>query len=230
MHVNRLLYLILSLFVISAGGLQAAEDSVQRSIPVSGQIEKGYRVLSVEPSAENLHLTVYRGDYIKFRFDSALGEPVFRVPDLGIAEKITGNPDEAPYFKMKTAGRYPFFIGNISGFIEVVEYRESHYREVTAKQAADLIRTGNPLILDVRTRGEFKRGRIEGAVLIPLQELQKRAGELSNYREKEILIYCATGNRSTVASKILIDKGFQRITNMRKGIVEWAREKLPITR
>jgi rhodanese-related sulfurtransferase len=43
-----------------------------------------------------------------------------------------------------------------------------------------------------------------------------------------VLIYCATGNRSTVAAKILIDNGFKRIFNLRRGISGWEQEKLPV--
>jgi rhodanese-related sulfurtransferase len=87
----------------------------------------------------------------------------------------------------------------------VVDFHPDSYREMTAAQAADFIARMDPLILDVRTPGEFKRGHLPQAMLIPVQELQRRIAELSAYRQNDILIYCATGNRSTVASKILID-------------------------
>jgi rhodanese-related sulfurtransferase len=58
--------------------------------------------------------------------------------------------------------------------------------------------------------------------LIPLQDLQARAGELEQYQNQPILIYCATGNRSTTASKILLDKGYKDVMNLRMGIMGWA--------
>jgi len=82
--------------------------------------------------------------------------------------------------------------------------------------------------LDVRTHGEYKAGHIENATLIPVQELQSRIKELAEYKNQDILIYCATGNRSTVASKILIDDGFNRIINMRHGIYGWRMEEYPV--
>jgi rhodanese-related sulfurtransferase len=54
--------------------------------------------------------------------------------------------------------------------------------------------------------------------------------ELAELSDEPILIYCATGNRSTVASKLLIDKGFTRIFNLRHGIVDWVRNKYPIVK
>ena len=58
----------------------------------------------------------------------------------------------------------------------------------------------------------------------------RRIGELAPYRNKDILVYCATGNRSTVASKILIDQGFTHIANLRHGIADWYQRKYPLTR
>ena len=54
--------------------------------------------------------------------------------------------------------------------------------------------------------------------------------EIGEHKDQDILIYCASGNRSTVASKILIDAGFKRIYNLRHGIAEWAEKGLPIMR
>jgi rhodanese-related sulfurtransferase len=50
------------------------------------------------------------------------------------------------------------------------------------------------------------------------------------YRNQDVLIYCATGNRSTVAAKILIDHGFKRIFNLRQGISGWEREQYPVVK
>jgi rhodanese-related sulfurtransferase len=66
--------------------------------------------------------------------------------------------------------------------------------------------------------------------LIPVQELQGRLKELTAYIDREILVYCATGNRSTVASKILIDHDFKQIANMRYGIYGWEKKNFPMTR
>ena len=66
--------------------------------------------------------------------------------------------------------------------------------------------------------------------MIPVRNLQTRLRELAPYKNQDILIYCATGNRSTVASKILIDNGFKRIYNMRYGISLWGRENYPVVR
>ena len=70
--------------------------------------------------------------------------------------------------------------------------------------------------------------RKKDSVLIPLQPLQARWKEIAGYKDKDVLIYCATGNRSSVAAKIQIDNGFKRICNLRQGISGWESEKNPV--
>lgn len=203
-------------------------SSAAGSEAVSGKLLDGYRILTIMPGAGEMNFVVYRGDYIKFSFDASMGEQLLSIPALSVEQRLPADIRKAPYFKMKTSGRYAFTLGSVRGAIEVIDYQRSNYVEATARQAAEFIASAHPLVLDVRTPAEFKRGHLKDARLIPVQELQKRVGELAAYKHKDILIYCATGNRSTVASKILIDQGFTRIVNMRHGIAQWYQEKLPV--
>ena len=222
--------IILIGFFILTGLSGVASDTGIGNEPASGILVQGYRILPIEGTVEDVNLVVYRGDYIKFDFDADVGDSILQIPALSIKQKLTIGLDTAPYFKMKTTGRFRFSLGVVAGNIQVIEYKQPHYREVDAKEAAELIQNLKPLLLDVRTRGEYSNGHLENALLIPVQELQKRVGELSGYKHSDILIYCATGNRSTVASKILIDNGFKRIANMRYGIYGWAKSQYPVTK
>ena len=69
------------------------------------------------------------------------------------------------------------------------------------------VNEGQYYILDVRDPHEFKLGHVEGATNIPLHSLRDRMDELP--RDKEILIYCAVGQRSYYASRALRLKGFR---------------------
>ena len=210
----------------SLGSSPAVADTVSVDPPVSGEIIGGYRVLQVPAGADGLKLTVYRGDYVKFKPADPAAETALSIPDLSIEQKLSGSLDAAPYFKMEKTGVFPFALGTARGTVEVVDYRQANYREVAPKEAAELIRNISPLVLDVRTPAEYGRGHLKDSVLIPLQQLQARWQEIAGYRNRDVLIYCATGNRSTVAAKILIDNGFKRIYNLRPGIAGWEREEL----
>ena len=98
---------------------------------------------------------------------------------------------------------------------------ESQFIEVTAKQAKKLLEETKPLLLDVRTPSEYYAEHIDGARLIPLSQLEQRLSEIKDYKNKDILVYCRSGNRSTVAAQILLQNDYKKITNLRHGIIEW---------
>ncbi|MCG8567078.1 MAG: rhodanese-like domain-containing protein [Desulfobacterales bacterium] len=190
--------------------------------PISGTLEKGYRVLDLELGGEN-EFVVYRGDYVKFRLPAGVSSARVQFPELGHDKNVLSDLDATPFIKMKKAGLFAFSVDSIQGRIRVVEYQRSGYQAVGAAQAMELILGISPLVLDVRTPREFNAGHLDGAMLIPVQQLHRRKGELAGHEESPILIYCATGNRSVVASKILIDSGFKEIINMKGGIADWRR-------
>lgn len=68
------------------------------------------------------------------------------------------------------------------------------------------------LVIDVRTPGEYQGGHYEGAINIPVQDLEARLGELKD-KSRAIVVYCASGMRSASATKILIHAGFADVTN-----------------
>lgn len=78
------------------------------------------------------------------------------------------------------------------------------------------------ILLDVRTPPEFAGplGHIGGAILIPVQELQARVGELDKHKDSEIIVICRSGNRSRTASEILLRHGF-KATNVLGGMRAW---------
>lgn len=66
-------------------------------------------------------------------------------------------------------------------------------------------------IIDVRTKGEFMSGHIEGSVNIPLQTL---AGQLSKIKKgKPVITCCASGMRSSSAKSMLKENGFPEVYN-----------------
>lgn len=76
------------------------------------------------------------------------------------------------------------------------------------------------ILLDVRTAGERGSRSIAGSIHIPLHELGSRLNDLEKHRSKEIICYCATGNRSVSAAIKLKKAGFNA-ANMKGGIASW---------
>lgn len=100
------------------------------------------------------------------------------------------------------------------------------YNNISPDKAKEMIKSGGAelLLLDVRTPGEYKgEGHLENSVLIPINVLEAKVGEISAYKDKDVVVYCAVGGRSAKASGILSEKGFKNIYNMSGGIKEWKR-------
>lgn len=100
------------------------------------------------------------------------------------------------------------------------------FGDVTVEEAKSLVESNISLIIvDVRTREEYDSGHIEGAILIPVSELEGRINELS--KEEELLIYCRTGNRSSNSVNILKANGYTKIFHMNDGIIAWIQAGYP---
>lgn len=106
-----------------------------------------------------------------------------------------------------------------------------HVRQLDHKELrARLDRPTPPLLLDVREPDEFRGelGHIPGSVLVPLQDLPARAEELASYRQAEIIVICRAGVRSTTAAAILTGLGFEHVSNLKGGMLDWNEARLPV--
>ena len=80
--------------------------------------------------------------------------------------------------------------------------------------------------IDVREPDEFAEARIPGAKLIPMSEMNNRVTEIPN--DKDVVIYCRTGNRSAYLVSILEQNGYHNLINLAGGIVSWYEEGFPV--
>jgi len=94
----------------------------------------------------------------------------------------------------------------------------ANFQSIDAKQALQLLEDDNNIsLLDVRTIAEYRKGHLRDATLLPLQTLSKNLKMLKI--NKKIIVYCHTGSRSVVASRILKKNGFTPL-NVKGGIVQ----------
>jgi glyoxylase-like metal-dependent hydrolase (beta-lactamase superfamily II)/rhodanese-related sulfurtransferase len=104
---------------------------------------------------------------------------------------------------------------------------------VTAHEVASRLHGPNrPLVLDVREPEEFTGdlGHIEGALLVPLDALERRLPKLGGYVDREVVVVCRAGARSATAAAILKRAGFSRVANLDGGMLAWARASRPVQR
>jgi rhodanese-related sulfurtransferase len=103
---------------------------------------------------------------------------------------------------------------------------------ITPREAYALAaRDSTIILLDVRTPAEFdgETGHVRGALLLPIEELEGRAGELDRVKDRLIIAYCRSGRRSRDAAALLGGRGF-RVLNLEGGILAWNAEQLPVVR
>ena len=110
-----------------------------------------------------------------------------------------------------------------------VSVAASTARNVTPEDAYSMInKRGNLYLLDVRTPGEFQQARLEGAHLIPIDQLVNRITELP--KDRPILVYCAVGSRSAQVVNYLARQGYPEVYNLYGGIYTWAQKGYPVLR
>ena len=77
------------------------------------------------------------------------------------------------------------------------------------------------MLLDVRTDKEYEGGHIPGSVHVPLSEIGDKIKKLK--KDKELVVYCQSGNRSIWAIKRLMGMGFTNLYNLKGGYNAWKR-------
>lgn len=119
---------------------------------------------------------------------------------------------------------YPVQVTATSVSLVDSETSKSGYQKITAEEAKAIMDTENDyLLVDVRTQEEFDEGHIDGAMLIPVSEIEELAPDMLPDLDQKILLYCRSGSRSGAAARTLIDLGYTNIIDF-GGIIDWPYE------
>ena len=110
----------------------------------------------------------------------------------------------------------------------LIQRRLSPVTDIGTLEVTRLINSSNAVLVDVRETKEFEGGRLPKAVHIPLSQLDSRSGELAKLKDRPVVAYCMTGNRSSMAAKILARAGFKDIYQLRGGYRAWKDAGLPV--
>ncbi len=85
--------------------------------------------------------------------------------------------------------------------------------------ARDLDQKKGVMLIDTRTTKEYLAGHIPGAVHVPLTDIGTKAKKIK--KDKEVVVYCQSGNRSIWAIKRLMGMGFTNLWNLKGGYRAW---------
>jgi rhodanese-related sulfurtransferase len=93
--------------------------------------------------------------------------------------------------------------------------------DITAQELKDRISKGETLnIIDVREPYEYEEANING-ILVPLGELQSRIDDFEDLMDKEIIVHCRSGARSSAAKAFMIQNGYTNVRNLVGGILAY---------
>ena len=94
------------------------------------------------------------------------------------------------------------------------------FREVSAPEAVALARSGHRVI-DVREQSEWDSGHVDGATLLPLNELTQRIADIEPDRGAPLLLHCAVGARSARGAAKLAEMGYTNVASMKAPLGAW---------
>jgi len=103
---------------------------------------------------------------------------------------------------------------------------ESQIKLIDVQDLKKLIDRQAVELVDVREADEFASERIDGAILVPLSKFDIQ--QISNSPDKQVVLYCRSGNRSHRAAEKLIDAGYAEVTHLKGGIMAWRSQGMPI--
>ena len=93
---------------------------------------------------------------------------------------------------------------------------------------AELSTSDGPVLLDVRTPGEFEAARIDGAVNLPLDQVEAHITRIADHTDGPIVVICQSGGRATRAARALADAGLADITVLDGGMNAWSTAGAPV--
>ena len=122
------------------------------------------------------------------------------------------------------------------GLMDFVRAAKACVREITPQELKAKLDAGEDLVLvDVREHSEFEHGHIRGAHLVPRGIIEAAADPtyvkhypaLSGARERQVIVYCATGGRAAMAAAVLQMMGFRNVLNLAGGYARWVADGMP---
>lgn len=101
---------------------------------------------------------------------------------------------------------------------------------LSTQQVVNKVNQHQAVIVDLRDSAEFDKGHVVDAVNIPSAKLATRVGELDSYRDRPLILVCKMGQHTGAAGKVLSENGFEDVSRLKGGMLEWEASQLPVVR
>mgnify|MGYP002883283571 CR=1 FL=1 len=100
--------------------------------------------------------------------------------------------------------------------------------KIGTSSLVNLVNRDGAIVIDVRETKDFNLGHIAGALNIPFASVDARLGELSNYKDRPLVLVCKMGQQSGAVGKKLKSNGFEDVRRLSGGMSEWSASNLPL--
>ena len=94
----------------------------------------------------------------------------------------------------------------------------------------DKVKADEWLLIDVRSPQEYADGHIPGAINMPHEQIDEYVEQLSDARDKPIIIYCRSGRRAIMAMQILEQQAFTDVNHLEGDMLGWTEAGLPVNK
>ena len=109
-----------------------------------------------------------------------------------------------------------------------IRQRLSGVSEIGPVEATRMLNHDNAVMIDMREDKEYREGHIINAVHAPAGKQNNYTAKLEKYRERPLIVYCRSGQRSTAVCSKLRKQGFEAVYNLKGGVVAWQKAELPL--
>jgi rhodanese-related sulfurtransferase len=115
--------------------------------------------------------------------------------------------------------------------MNIIKTKNALYKEITAPELTQLINRENGLVVDIRSKDEFKKGHITDAVHILPSDIKSGSfGSLESKKNDPIIVVCKTGQTAVDSANLLSKANFTNVYLLRNGISAWTEGNLPLVR
>ena len=150
---------------------------------------------------------------------------------------MTRHPHSLPAVTDHAGNRIPAALGLLPGVLACILFcvllwaaPAAQAKDVSVQEAAARLRSPPEglLVLDVRTPGEFRQGHLTGARNLDFFGGRFDLDVAALPKDRPVLLYCRTGQRSAGAQEALEQAGIRNILHMNQGIEAWEKAGLPL--
>jgi rhodanese-related sulfurtransferase len=119
----------------------------------------------------------------------------------------------------------------VAVIVMTIKGRFSKVKEITRGEAIRLINKEDAVVVDTRSREDFRKGHIANAINLTASEIKNGSlGELEKHKAQPIIVACANGTTSRGPAENLDKTGFVSVYVLKDGIAGWSGENLPLAR